>query len=45
MPEEYKVTNCVESYRNYYKGAKTSIASWKNRSPPDWWNINMEKFQ
>ena len=41
MPDEFKVakTNpnyCVESYRAYYKGAKTSFFKWKNRAKPYW---------
>jgi hypothetical protein len=36
MPEEYKVDNVVESYRNYYRGAKSSFASWKLREIPKW---------
>jgi hypothetical protein len=37
MPDEYKVDSTIESYRNYYKGAKTSFAVWKNRSIPEWY--------
>lgn len=37
MPDEYKVDDVVESYRNYYKGAKNSFASWKNREIPSWY--------
>lgn len=37
MPDEYKVpNNPIESYRNYYRIAKASMHSWKNRQPPDW---------
>jgi hypothetical protein len=36
MPDEYKVDSVVESYRNYYMGAKSDIASWKNREKPFW---------
>ena len=36
MPDEYKVDNVVESYRNYYRGAKSSFASWKLREIPKW---------
>lgn len=36
MPEEYKVDDVVESYRNYYLGAKKSFLSWKNREVPEW---------
>lgn len=35
MPDKYKCTDVVESYRNYYKGEKQDIASWKNGKP--WW--------
>jgi len=35
MPEQYKCKDAVESYRNYYKGEKRNIASWKNGQP--WW--------
>lgn len=35
MPNEYKTVDPVESYRIYYK-SKKSIASWKNRSTPEW---------
>ncbi len=30
MPDEYKVKSVVESYRNYYMGAKSGFAVWKN---------------
>lgn len=36
MPDEYKVNNAVQSYRNYYVGAKKSLGIWKNRPIPDW---------
>ena len=36
MPDEYKVEDVVESYRNYYMGPKKSFLSWKNREVPDW---------
>ena len=36
MPDEYKVDSVVESYRNYYRGAKASFAVWKNREKPFW---------
>ena len=39
MPDQYKVQNdSIESYRNYYKGAKASISSWKNRAIPEWFS-------
>jgi hypothetical protein len=36
MPNEYKVDDPVESYRNYYRQDKARMASWKKRSPPEW---------
>ena len=36
MPEEFKTVSSIESYRNYYKGAKSTFANWKNRSKPEW---------
>lgn len=38
MPDEYKVSDVVQSYRNYYKGAKASFARWTNRPTPTWFN-------
>ena len=39
MPDQYKVDDVVESYRNYYRNDKAYIANWKNRNIPEWWNI------
>jgi hypothetical protein len=36
MPDEYKVVDAVESYRNYYLGAKMEFCKWKNRPVPEW---------
>jgi len=36
MPDEYKTDSVVESYRNYYMGAKINLSSWKNREKPFW---------
>ena len=37
MPDEYKVPgNSVQSYRNYYMGAKQRMFSWKHRNKPAW---------
>jgi hypothetical protein len=36
MPDEYKCEDAVESYRNYYNGAKTKIAAWNHSEQPDW---------
>jgi hypothetical protein len=36
MPDQYKTNNPVESYRNYYIGAKRDLAQWKTNIPY-WW--------
>lgn len=36
MPDEFKVDDTMESYRNYYRGAKMNMFKWKNRPQPDW---------
>jgi hypothetical protein len=36
MPNEYKTTSVVESYRNYYMGDKRSFSIWTNREKPEW---------
>ena len=38
MPDQYKVPDPVESYRNYYRGDKAYIAKWSKRETPEWWN-------
>lgn len=38
MPDEYKTSNSLQSYHNYYKGAKVKFARWTNRKPPQWFN-------
>jgi len=38
MPDQYKVADTVESYRNYYRGDKAYIATWSRRGSPEWWN-------
>ena len=38
MPDQYKVNDAVESYRNYYRGDKAYIAKWSKRNTPEWWN-------
>jgi hypothetical protein len=39
MPDEYKVADPVQSYRNYYMGAKAYFAVWKNRETPEWFKL------
>ena len=36
MPDDYKVEDCVQSYRNYYNNDKRDIFSWKKRGVPKW---------
>jgi hypothetical protein len=38
MPDEYKVDDAVESYRNYYRQGKKDILFWKNNYRPEWSN-------
>lgn len=37
MPDEYKTSSATESYRNYFIGEKSHIASWKYRNVPGWY--------
>jgi len=45
MPDEYKVKSVVESYRNYYVGAKSGFAIWKNREKPFWFKKKVLDLQ
>lgn len=38
MPEQYRSSDPVLSYRQYYIAEKRNIASWKKRGVPSWWN-------
>ena len=41
MGDEFKVGNdVIESYRNYYREAKSGFAVWKNRETPYWYKNN-----
>jgi hypothetical protein len=41
MPEEYRVkNNSIQSYINYYVGAKKHLANWKKRTIPSWYEFN-----
>jgi len=43
MPDEYKDTDTVTAYRNYYMGDKSSIATWSwGRDKPDWYVLKQE---
>ena len=39
MPDEFKVKDVVQSYKNYYIGAKSSFAKWKKRETPYWYVV------
>jgi hypothetical protein len=42
MPDEVKIgDDSLASYRNYYINNKVHLASWKNRSVPEWFNANI----
>jgi hypothetical protein len=41
MPDEYKVKDVVESYRNYYIGEKSGFAKWKKREIPSWYDFKI----
>ena len=36
MPDEYKESSHVQSYRNYYMGEKRDFSTWKNMDIPNW---------
>jgi len=36
MPDEYKTDSVIESYRNYYKQAKSHLHNWSKRQAPEW---------
>ena len=38
MPEEYKVDDVVQSYRNYYLGDKKYFSKWKKGEVPYWFS-------
>jgi len=37
MPDEYKCSDAVHSYREYYRGAKAHFARWDRGETPEWW--------
>jgi hypothetical protein len=39
MPDEFKVKDVVQSYKNYYIGAKSGFAKWKKRETPYWYVV------
>lgn len=43
MPEQYKVDDPVQSYKNYYLGEKVPFATWTNTPVPDWFLEGVSK--
>lgn len=37
IDDEFKGSNPVKSYRDFYRVKKAHLAEWKNRSRPEWW--------
>lgn len=37
MPDQYKCSDAVQAYRNYYVNEKSKFAKWKNSEVPDWY--------
>lgn len=42
MPDQYKHSDAVVAYRNYYIGAKAKFAKWTIRPTPDWFIMESE---
>jgi hypothetical protein len=38
MPDQYKDSNPVTAYRNYYLNEKREFANWRLGNVPYWWN-------
>ena len=36
MPDEFKCSNYIKAYRNYYRVAKAHIHKWTRAQPPAW---------
>lgn len=36
MPDEFKVSDTTQSYRNYYMGPKRGFCVWSGREKPEW---------
>jgi hypothetical protein len=37
MPDEFKQSDSIEAYRQYYRIAKAKMAVWTKRDTPDWY--------
>lgn len=40
MPDECKMDNAVDSYRNYYNTHKQHLLKWRERATPSWIKLN-----
>ena len=40
MPDECKMDNAVDSYRNYYNTHKQHLLKWRDRATPKWIKLN-----
>jgi len=38
MPDQYKNSDAVVAYRNYYLGEKARFARWNKNNPPQWYS-------
>lgn len=43
MPEEFRRSNVVEAYRNFYLNDKIRFAKWSYSDEPEWWIENIGK--
>lgn len=43
MPDEFKNSDAILSYRKFYNFGKFHLASWKRRTPPPWFNLQINK--
>jgi len=41
MPDDAKMKNSIEAYRNYYNIYKSYMASWKKRNTPFWYKVTV----
>ncbi|MDT8445735.1 MAG: hypothetical protein RRB13_02410 [bacterium] len=38
MPEQYRQADCVQAYRDYFRGEKRRLAQWTKREVPGWFS-------
>ena len=44
MPDEFKESDAIESYRNYYAGGKQHLHKWTKREMPQWLCLRLENL-